>query len=606
MFFRWRRAALVIPVLICLVGCGHREAEPPARLAVLPFENLTFDDSLNADGFAAARAVVYDLAGARTIYAGFVESRNAAYEMGASRVVSGYFLRNAGKLVLRAVVEDIARGKARESQEFMAPQSASALELADELARSVSPEARKFGTRTEEAFRDYGRALGAPDGRVMAADLELATKTDPRFVEAYLERAEILAAGGARDQALEVIAAAQAAGPDAIEGARLSYLAAVLRGEASEREKAIRELAGLTPTDAKIRRQLADLEFSRRAFSEAARDYGAVTDLNPADGNTWNQLGYALAYVDDLVGARGALEHYAKLAPGEEANPLDSLGEVSFFLGDFANAEKYFREAHQKNKAEFQGAELMKAAEARLLAGDRKQAGELVRAYVESAPATQRGRAALRYIEWEFLTGRRREAVTQAEKLVGSLNGDEQSEALSELAMWRMQTGEREAAANLAERALQSAVSERAKRISALCRAIVAPSDSGAKGVEAYQLVLSRKFAEAAPFLEKQYEATPPLADGQVRLLLAWAYTETGRFNDAERLLRICPLPMSGEPLLESLVFPRYLFLRAQALEHQGKRAEAKRNYQMFVEYSGDLPDIWGDEVKARKSIAAL
>jgi hypothetical protein len=86
--------------------------------------------------------------------------------------------------------------------------------------------------------------------------------------------------------------------------------------------------------------------------------------------------------------------------------------------------------------------------------------------------------------------------------------------------------------------------------------------------------------------------------------MLAWAYVETNRVADADGLLRVYPIPFSsGESIFASVIFPRYLFLRGVVLETQGKRAEARAAYELFLKYAGDVPDIFGDDATARRNL---
>jgi tetratricopeptide (TPR) repeat protein len=328
-----------------------------------------------------------------------------------------------------------------------------------------------------------------------------------------------------------------------------------------------------------------------------------ATRLNPDEPETWNQLGYALAFSQDLAGARAALEHYQELSPKENVNSLDSLGEVSFFLGDFTGAAKYFLEADQKNRGEFGGGELLKAAEARLLAGDLREGDALFEQY---AALFQGGRAAFQRAQWGFLTGRRRAAMASLEKTIATLAGDEQSAALSQLAIWKLETGDSKAAADLANQAVARAASPPARNLSEVCRVVAtAPgAASGSRMADAYALVFARKFSEATPPLEDLYRQTDPNRDGQIRTMLAWAYVETNRVADADGLLRVYPIPFSsGESIFASVIFPRYLFLRGVVLETQGKRAEARAAYELFLKYAGDVPDIFGDDATARRNL---
>jgi hypothetical protein len=55
-----------------------------------------------------------------------------------------------------------------------------------------------------------------------------------------------------------------------------------------------------------------------------------------------------------------------------------------------------------------------------------------------------------------------------------------------------------------------------------------------------------------------------------------------------------------------SLSFPRVFFLRGVLLEHQGRRQDARTNYEMFLRLAGDLPMIFGEEQRAREALARL
>jgi hypothetical protein len=46
--------------------------------------------------------------------------------------------------------------------------------------------------------------------------------------------------------------------------------------------------------------------------------------------------------------------------------------------------------------------------------------------------------------------------------------------------------------------------------------------------------------------------------------------------------------------------------LRGVVYERQGKRADAKSAYQLYLKYAADVPDIFGDEVTARKNLSGL
>jgi tetratricopeptide (TPR) repeat protein len=325
------------------------------------------------------------------------------------------------------------------------------------------------------------------------------------------------------------------------------------------------------------------LQLSERKYSDAVRSFEAATKLAGDDPGIWNQLGYAYAFAQDLAGARRALQTYQRaLGPGD-VNGLDSLGEVSFYLGDFTGAEKYFLEANAKNPAALGGGELSKAAEARLMTGDLPGADGLFQRYLAATQAAQRELAVYRQAQWEFLTGRRQAGVQRLEQILAKLPGEGPAVGACQLSIWKLQMGDSKGAVTMADQAVRSAQSPPVRNMSAMCRAVAEGSraDSGSPLANASGLMLARKYAEALPLIEKIYGETNPSFDGQVRTLLAWAYVENGRPGDAKKLVALYPIPLSaGDPLFASLIFPRFLQLRGVALQD-------KRSQDLYLKLSG-------------------
>ncbi len=583
-------AALLLSVAI--TSCASPRIE---RLAVLPLENLSAESQLDWVGRAAAAAVVYDLEGLAKQYSQTVDSLSNAYAIHATRVLQGYYVERRGQLEIRATVEDVVSKKNIDEIRVAGPASSGMMPLVNELAKRLNAEARPFGTSNGSAFRAYGEALGANDRASALKDLESATEADPKFGAAYVAWARLLAAGGDRAQANRLRVLAIGRGLSAIDRARLT-------GQ-------LDELTKLTPADASVFQQRAELRLQRRDIRGAVQDFEATTRLNPDDAENWNQLGYAMAFAGNLAGARQALEHYQELLPAGNANGLDSLGEVSFYLGDFAAAANYFEQAQQRNPPQSRGAEFLKAAQAKLMVGDLAGADALFQKYLAAEPGVTQARAGLEQARWEYLTGRRKAGVAGLEKLIPELDADGQSVGLCQLSVWKLESGDAKAAIELAEHGAEAAASPGTRSLSAICKFIANPpaAKSGSATVDAYGLIFTRKFREALPVLQSMYAETNMLRDGQVRTLLAWAYLETGNVTEASRLVTTYPIPFSSaEPPFSSLIFPRYLFLKARALEGEGKRAEAKRMYELFLKYAGDVPDVFGSATAARERLSKL
>ena len=594
---------------IYVAGCARQKTAAPERLAVTPFENLSSSTEPDWMGHGLSAAIASDLASSTDVYAQSVDSFNIAYGVQASQVLQGYFVENDGRLNVHASILDLGSRKTVRNVDVAGPVAGGAVALANQVAKQISPAARVFETQNGEAFQSYGEALSAGDRASAMRELEAAAKEDPRFSLAYLEWAKLLLSEGDRAGALNVLETAKRQQLDAIDRAQLDYLTALARGDNGAREKALETLTRLTPADAKIFGDLADLKLAERKYPEALQNYEAVNRLEGEQAQIWNNIGYARAFAGDLKGAKDALQRYRAMMPRENVNPLDSLGEVSFYSGDFAGAEKYFLEADQRDRAQFGGGELLKAAQARLLTGDLTGADALFEKYLSFVQTRDRGRAAYLRAQWDFVTGKRGAAIAGLEKLVASLEGDARALALSQLSVWKLETGDAKSAEALATQAESAAASPPVRNMSALCRMISTPDAraTGAPLTDAYALLFQRKYAEAVPLLETLYRGSDPRSDGQIRTLLAWAYVETNRTADAARLVSLYPIPFSsGETLFASLIFPRYLFVRGAVLLEQGKRAEAKAAYELFLKYSGDVPGTFGDEAAARKNLSAL
>src|SRR5260370_770910 len=95
-------------------------------------------------------------------------------------MLEGYYSKRKGRMELRAVLESLEGKKTLNSIEVEAPQADGMLPLVNALAKRLSPQARTFGTRNEEAFRLYSVALTATDRATALRSLESATQAAQR------------------------------------------------------------------------------------------------------------------------------------------------------------------------------------------------------------------------------------------------------------------------------------------------------------------------------------------------------------------------------------------------------------------------------------------
>lgn len=520
-----RTAAAAVISLSCL-WCAPGESVE--RLAILPLENLTSDATLDWASSGSAAVLAYDLTGPKRLNVIRVESIRDARLNNAGEYLEGYFANERGGLVFHITIEDPARRKVSRSL-IITAQPGDLSAAMNRLAKDVSPEARSSTACNGSAVRSYGEAL---EGR---GAFDAAAHAGPACVPVYLTWAELLLARGDHDGAARVSAEALALPRlDSIDRAQFEYLAATAKGQSSARLQALQRLASLLPSNLELFSNIGQLQIANRDFQAAVRSFETAANIDPGSAQIWNILGYARADAHDLKGARQALERYQELLPPGEKNGLDSLGEVSFYLGDFSAAERYFTQA----------GELLKAAEARIMAGDLAGADGILKRLPNWGP--------LERAEWEFITGRRKQALARLEAAPSNPG------IALQLALWKAQTGQ----------------------------GPVPPLANDPIG-RAISMLLSGRFAEATPLLEQLYRSSNPQADGNIRTLLAWSYAQTARPDAAGKLLDLYPIPLGTpvrNPLLASLIFPRFVALRGEVLHSQ-------KDQQLATKYAGDLPD---------------
>ncbi len=252
-----------------------------------------------------------------------------------------------------------------------------------------------------------------------------------------------------------------------------------------------------------------------RHFAEAASAY---RDAIRANGlNLKNPLGYAEALAGNLDAARKAFEEYGR-EPGQGVNALDSLGEAFFINGKFNEAEHAFLEAYAKDPAFLNGATLWKAAHARWLNGEANGAG--------LNGAGLNGADALLEKYWDS-------RVKAHDPLV-----------VWRRANWLYATARREQAVMLLMTAPPAAGDVPARQIAAWNDAAAVPTDLN--------------------MLQRAYQHSDPVNDGLVRTFYAAALLRAGHKDEARSLLARWPLPETGDNLLQSFLYPRYLELKKE------------------------------------------
>ncbi len=365
------------------------------------------------------------------------------------------------------------------------------------LARKLDPGARPFSTPNQEALVAWGKG-----------EFERALSLDPDFGTAWASWISQVAQSGKPEAAAAMAerALARASLRTALDKAQIQLALALLRKDESARGAALSELASLAPNDVGTVVALAEIEQRRRRYSNAIQLYQRALAIEPGNATGLNGLGYSQGENGDLTAAKKSLETYAE-QPDQSNNALDSLGEVFFMNGKFAEAEKYFLQASARDPAFLSGAPLMKASYARWLGGDLAGADTLMAKYLDLRQKQNDPLVFWREAVWKYATGRREQALST----LGKAPQDQAANMERQRAVWRGEVG--------------------------------MPEDPNQ--------------------LKAMFESTNPAADGLPRTLYAAALARAGRAEEARVLLKLWPLPDSpGDPTLQSLLYPQFLELR--------------------------------------------
>jgi tetratricopeptide (TPR) repeat protein len=524
------------------------------RLAVVPPENLTGTTGLDWVAPALAHLVAWAPAGSPSLHAFVVTDTNEAFRRRASAILRGYVTGNGRHLKISAVLQDTTGAAMR----TLTASGSEVTGLAETLARQLSPQVRSLKTRNREAVELYGRALldaSSPDAQGL---LHRAIQIDPTFADARLLLSQL------RRTAPEPTGAG-----DPIDAARIELFSA--QGE--RRLAAVERLAALLPADAEAATYASDLQLEARQFAKAAEWRRRALRADPEFAQNWNLLAYAQSRAGDLNAAIQSIREYGRRVSGGNAD--DSLGEIYFMHGRFADAESAFLTAYQKQPGLLASATLRKAAEARRMTGDQREADLLFQRFLDA-----HSRHPLRELfqaQWDYTSGREQAALDRVEKLANATNA---STAWAQLAVWRRVRGV--PARQAAEKALRTAVSPQERLHAAVASFLVLPpappeewasrakSFFGARAdprvpqaALAHALLAGSYFAAALPIVESLHRQGSPLAANEWVVPLAWCLTETGKAVHAKPLLLLWPVPDSsaGNPF-QVWSYPRVKLLR--------------------------------------------
>lgn len=575
-------AGLGLALALGLAACGRGgpEAADQGRLLITYTENLSGNAALDGVARTVSHMVRAQLSGSPGL--AVTEGANALTPPGnrAGRVLRSWIEWEGDYVRLHATLQD-ASGRTLEQWESRALTAEGPSPLAAAVVKKISPAAKTPDPVPAQAASLFGLALEAPGTNGIPL-LQNAVAAAPAWGDAYfLLGANLLAAGRAAE-ARQAWSAGVAHTTDEISKTRMQAALAAASHQPEQALAAAERLARLLPAEGDAAMQAGELSLRRGEYKQAAAWMNRAVEREASRGDWWNVLAFTRAYAGDMAGARQAVARYEALEPAS-ANPVDSLGEIEFMMGQFAEASREFQAAYRKQPEFLNGATLLKSAYALQMAGRREEAAKEFERYAEG-PAKGQPLIELTRARWEYRQGDKAGATKRAAALARApgVMADVASASLTQLAFWRLSAGERAAAAAMAREAVVKAAGPAMKREAVAVLYMAQPSgtvaewQARAKGnappdILALALLLDHKWFDAQPLLAGLVESTPPFQAGHWRVLYAWALAESGQAEKAREWLRWYPVPLSsGDAMVETLVFGRLPEVRARVFGGKG------------------------------------
>jgi tetratricopeptide (TPR) repeat protein len=415
----------------------------------------------------------------------------------------------AGELYLAATLRDEAAQKTVQTFEVRGD---TPLSLGSALAKQITDTPRPYGSSNPDAVREL--YSGRPAAAIAA---------DPSFGSAHVAYIEELLRTGRRDELPKAVESARAAKLTEVDRATLARLVATT---AKERSDSLLALARLHGHDLGLWRAAADAALVAKDHGAAVEAFQKATELDPKNVVNWNMMAYAHGFAGNIAGAEASIAEYRRLAP-QDANAYDSLGEVYFYHGRFAEAERNFLTAYGMNNALLGGGEMYRAALARFLAGDVSKADQHFNEYLQFRQKHNDPSLGLREAVWLYSTGRGAEARAKA-AAVGS------AAAKTQILLWDLADGK--VSGNIGQQ----------------------------PAMQGWNLLFARKYAEAAEFWRKAYESSSIIDGNQSRVALAWALSGMEQDAEARAFLERWPLPpQSADTGFSSILINKAVQLRA-------------------------------------------
>ena len=484
--------------------------------------------------------------------------------------------------------------------------------------------------------------------------LKKAVELDPTFAVAYLYLAKAdgnLLEYKARDEAQE---AAKKYSQKATEKERLyieAAYASVIERNPEKRFRILSDLVKKYPEEKYAHFELGLYYEGQEQYREAIAELNKAITLDPNFGFAINQLAYDYARIGDFKKAVEHFERYASVNPGLP-NPIDSIAEMNLLLGKLDEAIAKYKEA-LAIKPDFYSS-CKGLAYSFALKENYEEAMSWIGQFVERAPspsAKWEGYWLKAYFDyflgrWDRSLAEYLAQKKQAEKaefafgsaaidwITGYIYSDHRDFELAQKAFqrWRDYNFKQ----NPADRSFYTAqysfllgwVELKRGRVDAAkdrlaeIESLLPDVDSAGKKdatfgyelLKAELLLAENSIDKAIAIAEKIIPPDPPMMSGGslsstnipfLKDVLARAYWKKGELDKAvseyKRLMTIDP-----KNQLRFLIHPLYHYRLGRIYEEKGEKAQAREQYQKFLEFWKDADPGRPEVEDATKRLAGL
>ncbi len=323
-----------------------------------------------------------------------------AKEANVEALLTGKIMRSGNSLKIDVRVHEPDHGRVLKEESVEGPGLEDIFGMVDQLTLLIKQDLQitleqeaigrgiaALSTHSLEAWQFYTTGVDLLNKFLPAdavAQFEKALTADSTFMMASLRLLEAYSANGQLDRMIQTYQKLVRLKPYATEWEiyRMNMFEARIQDDTQLQIEILKNQLLKNPEDREANFDLAVLYHSLNNLPEARNYLERVISIDPKYKLALNQLGYIYAMSGDFTKAISTLQQYRDNSI-KDPNPYDSLGEIYFYLGDYGEAEQYFKKALKINENFIIGLDHL--ANVYLDKGEFKKALKFFKQYTEKA-----------------------------------------------------------------------------------------------------------------------------------------------------------------------------------------------------------------------------